>query len=47
MLLVIILLSPKYSWLMLAGVDFKLKYLEVDNRKLKLTVWDTGAVPPP
>lgn len=24
------------------GVDFKLKYLEVDKRKLKLTVWDTA-----
>lgn len=27
------------------GVDFKLKYLEMGGKKLKLTVWDTGAVP--
>lgn len=25
------------------GVDFKLKYLEMGGKKLKLTVWDTGA----
>ena len=24
------------------GVDFKLKFLDVDNKRLKLTVWDTA-----
>jgi len=27
---------------LLAGVDFKIKFLTVGGKKLKLTIWDTG-----
>jgi hypothetical protein len=27
---------------LLAGVDFKIKFLTVSGKKLKLTIWDTG-----
>jgi len=25
------------------GVDFKVKYVTIDNKKLKLAIWDTGS----
>ena len=28
------------------GVDFKLKYMDVEGKRLKLTVWDTGPFRP-
>lgn len=28
-----------------AGVDFKVKYVTVGGKKLKLAIWDTGNVP--
>ena len=27
---------------LLPGVDFKIKFLTVGGKKLKLTIWDTG-----
>lgn len=29
-------------YLVYVGVDFKVKYVTVDGKKLKLAIWDTG-----
>lgn len=31
-----------FYWMLLVGVDFKIKLLTVGGKKLKLTIWDTG-----
>jgi hypothetical protein len=30
------------SWRELSGVDFKVKMMQVDGRKIKMTIWDTA-----
>lgn len=34
--------SPQTTCVNNAGVDFKLKFVTVKNKRLKLTVWDTA-----
>jgi len=31
-----------FVWCLNVGVDFKVKYLNMDGKKLKLAIWDTG-----